>query len=105
MLNGYVPGIQRWQSHCERASARVYAIGQWYVTVRRNIRKNGRRWPLSQVKDCSEVFLIELLEGKHRRILSHRVPEDRAENTDVKTATITRANNSLICPLVSQAQS
>ena len=79
MLNGYVPGIKRWESHCERTSACVYAIGQWYEPVRRYSWKNGRRWPLSQVKDCSEVFLIELLEGKHRRILSHRVAKDRAE--------------------------
>src|SRR5215207_1925905 len=104
MLNGYVPGIKRWESHCERASACVYAIGQWYVTVSRYIWKNGRRWPLTQVEDRSEIFLIELLEGKHRRILSDRVPKDRAENTNVKTPTVAGANNGLICPLVGQTQ-
>src|SRR5215216_2107048 len=104
MLKGYVPGIKRRESHCERASACVYTIRQWYATVRRYSWKNGRWWSLTQVKDRSEIFLIELLEGKHRRILSDRVPKDRAENTNVKTATIAGANNCLICPLIGQTQ-
>src|SRR5215510_4976254 len=104
MLNGYVPGIQCWEPHSERASACVYTIGQWDVTVRRYRRKNRRRRSLTQVKDRSEIFLIELLEGKHRRILSDRMPKDRAENTNVKTATVAGANNGLIFPLVGQTQ-
>lgn len=102
MLNRYVPGIKRWESHSERPSACVYTIGQWYPTVRRYRWKDGRRRTLTQVKDGSEILLIELLEGKHRRILSDRVSKDRAEHTDVKTATIAGANNSLVCPLVGQ---
>ena len=104
MLNGYVPGIKRWKSHCERTSACVYTVGQWYATVRRYRWKNRRRWSLTQVKDRSEIFLIELLEGKHRRILSDGVPKDRAENTNVKTATVAGANNRLVCPLIGQTQ-
>src|ERR1044071_874198 len=100
MLNGHVPGIKRWESHCEGTSPCVYAIRQWYVTVSRYGWKNGRRRSLTQVKDRSEIFLIELLEGKHRRILSDRVPKDRAENTDVKTAAVAGANNGLVCQLV-----
>src|SRR5689334_23025559 len=102
MLNGQVPRIKRWESHSERASACVNTVGQRDETVRRNGWKNRRRWSLTQVEDCSEIFLIELLERKHWRILSDGVSEDRAENTNVKTATIAGANNSLICPLVSQ---
>src|SRR5262245_9462015 len=104
MLNGYVPGIKRWESHSERPSACVYTIGQWYETVRRYRWKNGRRWSLTQVKDRSEIFLIELLEGKHRRILSDCVPKDRAENTNVKTTTVAGADDGLIRPLVGQSQ-
>src|SRR5215216_4376529 len=104
MLNGDVPGIERWESHSERPSAGVYTIGQWYATVSRYRWKNGRRWSLTQVKDGSEIFRIELLEGKHRRILSDRVSKDRAENTYVKTTTVARANNGLVAPLVGQTQ-
>src|ERR1041384_5774675 len=104
MLNGHVPGIKCWESHCERTSACVYTVWQWYATIRRYRWKNWRRWSLTQVKDRSEIFLIELLEGKHRRILCDRVPEDRAENTNVKTATVARANNGLVCPLVGHSQ-
>src|ERR1041384_896264 len=104
MLNGYVPGIKRWKPHCERPGACVNTVGQWYATVRRYRWKNGRRRSLTQVKDRSEILLIELLKGKHRWILSDRVSKDRAEDTDVKTAAIAGANHSLICPLIGQTE-
>src|SRR4026207_1235409 len=102
MLNGYVPGIKRWESHSEGTSACVYAVWQWYATVRRYCWKNRGRWSRTQIKDCSEVFLIQLLEGKHRRILSDRMPKDRTENSDVKAPAVAGANNGLVFPLVSQ---
>src|ERR1044072_4339297 len=103
MLNGYVPGIKRWQSHSERTSAFIYTIGQWYAAVSRYIRENGRRWSLTQIKDRSEIFLIELLEGKHRRILSYRVPKDGTEHSDVKAPAIASTDNRLVCPLIGDA--
>src|SRR5215510_13522614 len=104
MLNGYVPGIKRWESHSERASACVYAVWQWYPTVGRHGWKNGGRWSLTQVEDRPEIFLIELLEGKHRRILSYRVPKDRTEDANVKAPAVASADNRLVCPLISHAQ-
>src|SRR6185436_3023500 len=103
MLNGYVPGIKRWQSHSEGTSACVYTIGQWNATVSRYIRENGCRWSLTQIKDCSEIFLIELLEGKHRWILSYRVSKNGTEHSNVKAPAIAGSDNRLVGPLIGDA--